>query len=1525
MKRKIDRILGLFIIYLLIISPISFGQDENDFAANPTLENFNNLENPTIKDFSRLNPEDQIKYLNLNYRDDFAQKFYSNKDNVGKNENVDKQYFLNPKNIGNNPEADKKFLDDYGKTKAREFMTSGSLIEQNNAREIFALILSKNFPATFEIKEVGNKFEYDPITKILSNGGPGIPVNDPSIEKVTSILKAKKEGETKEYGLEIKRIGSEQGVQVFGNVKNTINLFEIDGREIISFIDADGQTQDFDVLPSREVTDKPTSFTIESDKTIIDGPAKGIINTKEGFREFRNHVGVLVLENNGNVQAHNAEVRGRDFLADGSYEKKGNIITARDHGYRDVGNLDKEGRTWIISLPSGMGSRTLNSDGTQTLHLNAINPKSRFAPKEEKPTQKTKEEIINQVKFFDPPRDDVCKPSAGSACKDSEVWFHTDENGVNTVSVKGPAEVGFYDVSAQQGARLIPRTPKFKGHDGLAQFDAQIHPQQVIADIQGKSTYSDEQYVIDEDAEIKDGIYTLQNAAAVRIVRRGINGADALFADCLTGGKVTCNPGERAVEIKKTIAIGRPTGITLWKEQKGREVLSEDGLISVTIALDVNEKGEKRYAFENLGVLGREHTEGKKVILGRDIMMSIPCGEKKTCGLQFGEDKETNAQGLIVPNGLVKAWYEEFDSQKDEVIGKRVPIDMTIGTVVGSHNILTTDKNIDNLRKMLTLIENRQFSQLSQLKLSFDKDPALQYFVFSETGLDIEQVVDPNYVKSMGNIAKRFDDAQEGIKSFNERNKNAGLQLDETGQAICSSKEECEKISERLNTIKQSRRGIDFDILTKIEENFARAKLDTVLSMYLACAGKPICDVKKEDVEKAKNEVVSVVNQRTLAWNEERARELRWKIKHEDNTGEAITEGKAIGEQVKKADDKENKANLEKNDIGKEIETNRKALDQLEEKKEYSIADEQIKEIIRQRLAALSERETELDKNIKDAQQQRKDAQRQRVRFATNNVDRPDLIAKMEDAGGCAACAKSVIEGSAFIPPELRGELLKEYEQKSKVQQNKGKTDFEALVQEVGVARLADQAVYLSDIDDAAGASALLNKVHELKSAGVKIPEGEFDRANQAVGTLFINKLKAQLQTINEFRSNKFAAMVDRTSGFEWDKSAWGNVVAGFDWITYESNLNPANWGQIFGVGMDTYGDKKTDQEIDAINQFQAEADRLALKAIGLERYINAGKTPQEYFNDLDKGKLDQSIVSKGLLGEKFKDFKDRSFGSGVGGTIDTYRTEANGNYLTPAQQADILLYNAQNKVRFNDGKTFMAEQDYNQIIRMGQSDAAISARTELDDLERESGYLSMSNKNFQKYGETIIAIAGDVSLAIPAAWIGSGLKAVGKTAAGIYLTEKIAAGAKATHTAIVGTELGAKTAEVLSRGVSAVQYWRATGAAKDALKAGIQDLSYARRAGAAAEDVAKAEKTVAALTNAAAEGHNLAKQASFLGKSWHFNKFTPKGSALATAEKEITRQAKEALAFSRKLDEAQQAKKLAEATMIADKSAVAV
>ena len=183
MKRKIDRILGLFIIYLLIISPISFGQDENDFAANPTLENFNNLENPTIKDFSRLNPEDQIKYLNLNYRDDFAQKFYSNKDNVGKNENVDKQYFLNPKNIGNNPEADKKFLDDYGKTKAREFMTSGSLIEQNNAREIFALILSKNFPATFEIKEVGNKFEYDPITKILSNGGPGIPVNDPSIEK----------------------------------------------------------------------------------------------------------------------------------------------------------------------------------------------------------------------------------------------------------------------------------------------------------------------------------------------------------------------------------------------------------------------------------------------------------------------------------------------------------------------------------------------------------------------------------------------------------------------------------------------------------------------------------------------------------------------------------------------------------------------------------------------------------------------------------------------------------------------------------------------------------------------------------------------------------------------------------------------------------------------------------------------------------------------------------------------------------------------------------------------------------------------------------------------------------------------------------------------------------------------------------------------------------------------------------------------------------------------------------------------
>ena len=176
MKKRINQIAALFLIYLLLVSPLTSAQDElpqeqfpaqgqefdyeNAFNNNPPPENFNNLppskqtaenlakvQNPTLENFNNLPPAEQGIYLGdeTRYRQDFAN-----------------QYWSTPANWGKNPDAE-KFL--FTETRFRDLLRAGDA-QKRAAEQYFN---SQFFPAEFAFVEIDDDFQYDSVTKVLKN------------------------------------------------------------------------------------------------------------------------------------------------------------------------------------------------------------------------------------------------------------------------------------------------------------------------------------------------------------------------------------------------------------------------------------------------------------------------------------------------------------------------------------------------------------------------------------------------------------------------------------------------------------------------------------------------------------------------------------------------------------------------------------------------------------------------------------------------------------------------------------------------------------------------------------------------------------------------------------------------------------------------------------------------------------------------------------------------------------------------------------------------------------------------------------------------------------------------------------------------------------------------------------------------------------------------------------------------------------------------------------------------------------
>ena len=331
MKKKIDsakikRFLASFFIYLMVFSPFSIGQGESGaavnqetnlptefpaeniqdvFENNPTPENFNKLPNPTAADLELVqNPTPE----NFNHLDSSEQGTYlSNEDNF--RQDFAGEYYSDPANWGANPEADKIL---FAGTRFRDLLKAGT--SQVSAAEQY---FSDNFGAPYTLAIVADDFIFDQENRILKNGKTNLKLDDYTGDSTITEIKATADG----FEISRKAEENEQVISVSGEEEKSVSYDSEKGT--FAFQLPEGKPHTFNVPAVAKV-----KFAFDKDKITITGPASGIFESANDYVQFDNHAGILVINDNGNIEAENAEVITSLLYMDGRFVKTGSQIKA---------------------------------------------------------------------------------------------------------------------------------------------------------------------------------------------------------------------------------------------------------------------------------------------------------------------------------------------------------------------------------------------------------------------------------------------------------------------------------------------------------------------------------------------------------------------------------------------------------------------------------------------------------------------------------------------------------------------------------------------------------------------------------------------------------------------------------------------------------------------------------------------------------------------------------------------------------------------------------------------------------------------------------------------------------------------------------------------------------------------------------------------------------------------------------------------------------------------------------------------
>ncbi|MEK6905554.1 MAG: hypothetical protein AABX24_04080, partial [Nanoarchaeota archaeon] len=251
-----------------------------------------------------------------------------------------------------------------------------------------------------------------------------------------------------------------------------------------------------------------------------------------------------------------------------------------------------------------------------------------------------------------------------------------------------------------------------------------------------------------------------------------------------------------------------------------------------------------------MGSLAGSKTEGQQIILGKNLLLkSITCEGTKQCDFMLARDQQS---------GVTSAFYEVYDPETNKA-GRRVTIPTNIGETMGKVTLLTSTENLQKLQQIQTLIEQRRYGEVSNLLKNepFEEDPALRQHLLKTTGIDLQQLNNPEYTQKLNEINNYYSDAHTKIKTLRD---SYGINLDEKGVPV--STEDQQKLNEILNKKRSGNEIAAFDLYSGARVDLARAENEQVEAMHQSCAGNAYCPVGDEDVKAAQQKVINEVLRR---------------------------------------------------------------------------------------------------------------------------------------------------------------------------------------------------------------------------------------------------------------------------------------------------------------------------------------------------------------------------------------------------------------------------------------------------------------------------------------------------------------------------------------------------------------------------------------------------------------------------------------------------------------------------------------
>ncbi len=686
---KLRIVLNLFIISLFIFTlSVSAQLEDQDptlatdplsrFENSPTAENFAQLPpaQQTPQNFAQLPVNQQLNFLTTNYRNDLALTFYDDVTNVGKDVELDKTFFTgdnDAKQSGENIFANKEASTVYfEKTFGNSYTFEGKATD-------FALILDD----TNDIDSA----------KLLNNGNTLFLVEFKNTKEVTGI-------EVIDDGFRILRkngkkidVNVEDEVHFDGNSPNTLQLGSINSRQ--------GRVT---------VQDDDVTISQQEGALRISGKANGVTLIDGKRVEFQNRYGELVLYENGNLDARDAEVKTPEIYINGYVEKRGDQVTAWAHGNSAV----NAGQTVVIDGRSGYGIKIAQSKSQG--HRALLKLESLPAESDKTVAQASADGSLEQFRA----RAAALKPATKNNGENFDATIARSLDGRVQITANGKGQVNYYN----GGSQPYHSRPSYLGHTGSSEYVLKTNGRTEVH-VRGQATYKDSQYA---------AIRSNQDGASLSIMRNKGDKDDLILADCFS-----CSNGN-AMSIQKYVPlagkIDDPNG------ELGSPIMRRIGGTTFSVEVTV-EGGSAQFNLDktSLGELSELQKQGV-ALLGNKMIVEIPRppGNRQQLTLQ-------NA------NGRVQVFSDRVDASGAVISGSRQVIDFGITNTIGDELLITSDKNAENTQRLLAALQSSNpAAALQRANLDFDNDPKLRAYLLQETGIDINLVGNDVYTKQIASL-----------------------------------------------------------------------------------------------------------------------------------------------------------------------------------------------------------------------------------------------------------------------------------------------------------------------------------------------------------------------------------------------------------------------------------------------------------------------------------------------------------------------------------------------------------------------------------------------------------------------------------------------------------------------------------------------------------------------------------------------------------------------------------------------------